>query len=336
MISFIDLSTNEIKDKYYENVRLCNSYRCCTLCTINCFSNETYNLITEKANIIYPKPIVEVKKKSQSNNTIQNQTNQSKQPKNKGIKNDAIKRLKTDSDNFSPIKTRYHVRQISLLSTYNNNKKNQESSSYITNSSSKKNKNNKSPTKSSKQASKKIMEIKNDKKLKRKMLNFNNSNNNNSQTPIKLKKSMSNLDIIKRTSNHHSNDIEICELSSSPPPNQVPTHPKLLNHSLNNISTTSPQNQFITCENHHNNSNINNNQVNSSPQNQLQKSLISNANMANITSNIRNNLSNYLANGQSINITSNPITWSISEVCNYLIENKFDTNLIYLIQEHVS
>jgi hypothetical protein len=331
MISFSDFSKNEITNKYYESNRLCNSYRCCTLCTINCFSNETYNLITEKANIIYPKPIVEAKKKPQSSNNVQSQMNQSKQPKNKVIKSDAIKRLKTDSDNFSPIKTRYHVRQISLLSTYNNNKKNQESSSYVTASSSKQNKIIKSPTKSPKQVNKKLLEIKNDKKLKRKMLNFNNSNNNNSQTPIKLKKSMSNLDIIKRTSNHHSNDIEICELSSSPPPNQVLTHPRLLNHSLNNISTTtSPQNQFITCENHQNGN------INSSPQNQQQKSLISNANMANITSNIRNNLSNYLANGQTVHITSNPITWSISDVCKYLIENKFDTNLIYLIQEHVT
>ena len=31
----------------------------------------------------------------------------------------------------------------------------------------------------------------------------------------------------------------------------------------------------------------------------------------------------------------NPINWGSKDVCKYLIENKFDPNLVYLIEEHV-
>lgn len=65
-----------------------------------------------------------------------------------------------------------------------------------------------------------------------------------------------------------------------------------------------------------------------------QNSLISNANMANITSSIKNNLTNYLANGSTVNISSNPVNWTTTDVCKYLTDNKFETNLLYLIQEH--
>lgn len=42
-------------------------------------------------------------------------------------------------------------------------------------------------------------------------------------------------------------------------------------------------------------------------------------------------------NGLSQNgICTNPIKWSSQDVCKYLLENKFDSHLIYLIQEHVS
>ena len=70
-------------------------------------------------------------------------------------------------------------------------------------------------------------------------------------------------------------------------------------------------------------------------------SLISNANMSNIltgacilksheSSSSKNN------NAAIFGISSNPIMWSASDVCKYLVNNKFDSNLVHLIEEHVS
>lgn len=38
---------------------------------------------------------------------------------------------------------------------------------------------------------------------------------------------------------------------------------------------------------------------------------------------------------QTFQIGSNPIHWTAKDVCRYLLENKFDPHLIYLIEEHV-
>jgi hypothetical protein len=43
-----------------------------------------------------------------------------------------------------------------------------------------------------------------------------------------------------------------------------------------------------------------------------------------------------LPNETITSITLNPIQWTTSDVCKYLIENKYDSNLIYLIEEHVT
>ncbi len=59
-------------------------------------------------------------------------------------------------------------------------------------------------------------------------------------------------------------------------------------------------------------------------------SLLTNKQDSRINSHINLNTSNqYLMN-------KNPIYWMTEDVCNYLIESKFDPNLIYLIKEHVS
>lgn len=64
-------------------------------------------------------------------------------------------------------------------------------------------------------------------------------------------------------------------------------------------------------------------------------SLISNANMSKI---INCNLNSNHLNKQDLNqhITSNPLYWTTTEVCSYLLENKFDPNLTNLIREHVT
>jgi hypothetical protein len=72
-----------------------------------------------------------------------------------------------------------------------------------------------------------------------------------------------------------------------------------------------------------------------------QNSLISNANMSNIFSHANknsNNLnkSNLNSRAAILGVDSNPILWSAKDVCKYLTNNKFDSNLIYLIEEHVS
>jgi hypothetical protein len=65
-------------------------------------------------------------------------------------------------------------------------------------------------------------------------------------------------------------------------------------------------------------------------------SYISNANMANICNETKtSNLSNgFVYNEPAIEVKSNPIYWTISDVCKYLLENEFDSNLVYLIEEH--
>ena len=64
-------------------------------------------------------------------------------------------------------------------------------------------------------------------------------------------------------------------------------------------------------------------------------SLISNANMSKI---INSNLNSNHLNKQDLSqhITSNPLYWTTTEVCSYLLENKFDPNLTNLIREHVT
>ena len=37
----------------------------------------------------------------------------------------------------------------------------------------------------------------------------------------------------------------------------------------------------------------------------------------------------------SLSVTSNPAYWSAKDVCKYLLNNKFDASLVYLIEEHV-
>lgn len=64
-------------------------------------------------------------------------------------------------------------------------------------------------------------------------------------------------------------------------------------------------------------------------------SLISNANMSNIINCSVNNLNKNI-NELAQQITSNPLHWSTDEVCKYLLENKFDPNLVSLIREHVN
>ena len=72
-----------------------------------------------------------------------------------------------------------------------------------------------------------------------------------------------------------------------------------------------------------------------------QNSLISNANMSNIFSHASKNgnslnKSNVNSKAAILGVESNPILWSAKDVCKYLTNNKFDSNLIYLIEEHVS
>lgn len=74
--------------------------------------------------------------------------------------------------------------------------------------------------------------------------------------------------------------------------------------------------------------------------NNNKNSYISNANMSKIiSSNLNsNNLNRFNGNDLSLSqhIASNPLYWNTNEVCNYLLENKFDPNLTNLIREHVS
>jgi hypothetical protein len=78
---------------------------------------------------------------------------------------------------------------------------------------------------------------------------------------------------------------------------------------------------------------------NSSQMSTSQFSLISNANMSNIVTNHnqRGNTDNLNCNNEKPAVfsdNSNPILWSASDVCKYLVNNKFDSSLVYLIQEH--
>lgn len=40
-------------------------------------------------------------------------------------------------------------------------------------------------------------------------------------------------------------------------------------------------------------------------------------------------------NNVNISNSTNPICWTSKDICRYLLDNKFDSNLVYLIEEHV-
>lgn len=104
-------------------------------------------------------------------------------------------------------------------------------------------------------------------------------------------------------------------------------------NSLNKSLSEKPSQPITSLSQSHSTSSLSNNLI-TVEQVHKTNSFISNANICNLITNTGLSLQNSLESGPSL-INTNPILWSSREICKYLEENKFDPNLVYLIEEHV-
>lgn len=125
---------------------------------------------------------------------------------------------------------------------------------------------------------------------------------------------------VKKTRKSKNSEIPV-ESSSVKPVDQNSSLQSMntSNNSMENVLNTSTTTNLLT---------MNQNQTNSP------NSSIVNSTFPGVTSQGTNH--NRQKQAQSPTITSNPIYWQADEVSRYLIENRFEPHLIYLIKEHVS
>jgi len=143
------------------------------------------------------------------------------------------------------------------------------------------------------------------------------------KTKIRVNKQNKSLENIKIC-----NQVEKNDSFAVSPSRQNPS----LNVSLPISTSFSLLNNQSTLFNDSSTSNLNYSLKVETPKN----SYISNANMANIYNETKiSNMSNGFAFQEPvIEVKSNPMHWSIGEVCKYLQDNEFDSKIVYLIEEH--
>jgi hypothetical protein len=241
--------------------------------------------------------------------------------------NKLVKTSNTFNENFSPIKTRFNVRQNLIFSM---RQQQQEQLQYQQQQRQKQLQESKNKTEETNEKEKLNMVEKRKASIKIDNENggFTIKKRIQSNEPVekKLKKiSAADNETTTKNQTHKSpnkNGIEIINSNSIKiSPHQSTSTRTSLSPSIVNTVSNSTSRSY----------------ANGSSQN----SLISNANMSNIFSHANKNGSNLnkspLNNKAAVlGVESNPIFWTAKDVCKYLANNKFDLNLVYLIEEHVS
>jgi hypothetical protein len=290
---------NSYTDYEISNHKILATIKCCVLCTINYFSNFAHNnSITNNNNN-------ETNFQSKFSKPVTNQVSVSKKSdkqkstqsnQNQNNKNSRLK----DESNFSPIKTRFNLRLMeSIKSTQEQQQRHEYEEEPIN--------------------IKEEFKVKRTRKTKAEYNNKQHVLSNSIDEPIIKKsknqrfiKSLSVVDTKKLSSNG-----EQANSSMGKNHNRRSNPSPVLSNNINNderfkkhhSSPSSAQSSFVSASN--------SSLINNSP-----------------TSSASTSFSN--SNNVTISNPTNPIYWSIDDVCKYLLDNRFDQNLIHLIKENVS